>query len=64
MSIARGCAGDRIHLVTVVNNDRSLPVSVGMGSPTGPEMSVSFDDDFGYERTRVCSLPAQVVTSP
>lgn len=47
-------AGDRIQLVTVVTNDRAVPISVGMTSPTGRVLTISLDEDFGYERTKVC----------
>ena len=39
--------------MTVVTNDRAVPISVGMTSPTGRGLTVSLDEDFGYERTKV-----------
>ena len=46
-------AGDQLELLSVVTNNRAMPISVGMTSPNGRAMTVSFDDDFGYQRTKV-----------
>jgi hypothetical protein len=53
-------------LVTVVNNDRALPVSVGMTAPTGRILTISLDDfdDYAYKRTKVRTCSKRHVLLP
>jgi hypothetical protein len=54
-------AGDTIHLVSVVNNDRALPISTGATGSSGRTTTASMDDDFSYDKTIVRTLPPQHV---
>lgn len=47
------CAGDTIHLVSVVNNDRAMPVSVGSTGKGGRTVTASLDDEYGFDKTLV-----------